>query len=80
MNIFAKVAEKIYACVFRFKIIILSYKEYNSNQYYCIWDLHPFLGMYDGREHVACLLTETGDAGSSPHVAKVFFSMMFHEK
>ena len=32
--------------------------------------MHPFLEMQDGLEHIACLLTETGDAGSSPHVAR----------
>ena len=30
-----------------------------------------FLRMHDGLEHIACLLTtDTGDAGSSPHVAR----------
>ena len=28
----------------------------------------------------ACLLTETSDAGSGPHVARCVFSMMFHDK
>ena len=43
--------------------------------------MHPFLGMDDGLEDIACLLTtDTGDAGSSPHVARWFFSMMFHDK
>ena len=33
-----------------------------------------FLGMPDGLEDKACLLTtDTGDAGSSPHVARGFF-------
>ena len=36
--------------------------------------MHPFLGMHDGLEDKACLLTtDTGDAGSSPHVARRFF-------
>ena len=35
--------------------------------------MHPFLGMHEGLEHIVCLLTETGDAGSSPHVARCFF-------
>ena len=30
-----------------------------------------FLGMHDGLEHIACLLTtDTGDADSSPHVVR----------
>ena len=36
--------------------------------------------LYDGLEDTACLLTDTGDTGSSPHVARWFFSMMFHDK
>ena len=37
--------------------------------------------MHDGLEDKACLLTtDTGDAGSSPHVARRVFSMMFHDK
>ena len=37
--------------------------------------MHPFLGMYDGLEHIAFLLTsDTGDAGTSPHVARRFFN------
>ena len=36
--------------------------------------MHPFLGMYDGRGDIAFLLTsDTGDAGTSPHVARRFF-------
>ena len=36
--------------------------------------MHPFLGMYDGRGYIAFLLsTDTGDAGTSPHVARRFF-------
>ena len=31
-------------------------------------------GMHDGLEDIACLLTDTGDAGSSPHVAREVFS------
>ena len=31
-------------------------------------------------ESIAYLLTETGDAGSSLHVAMFFFLMMFHDK
>ena len=40
----------------------------------------PFLGMYDGQEDIASLLTtDTGDAGTSPHVAR-FFQLYFHDK
>ena len=40
-----------------------------------------FFGMHDGLEDIAFLLTtDTGDAGSSPHVTRCFFSMMFHDK
>ena len=43
--------------------------------------MHPFLGMHDGLEDIACLLTtDTGDAGSSPHVGRWVFSMMFFDK
>ena len=36
--------------------------------------MQPFLGMHNGQEDIACLLTtDTGDAGSSPHVARRFF-------
>ena len=36
--------------------------------------MHPLLGMYDGRGDIAFLLTsDTGDAGTSPHVARRFF-------
>ena len=36
--------------------------------------MHPFLGMYYGRGDIAFLLTtDTGDAGTSPHVARRFF-------
>ena len=31
-------------------------------------------------ECLACLLTDTSDAGSSPHMAKTGFSMMSHDK
>ena len=37
--------------------------------------MHPFLGMHDGRGDIACLLAaDTGDAGTSPHVARRFFN------
>ena len=37
--------------------------------------MHAFLGMHDGLEDIAFLLTtDTGDAGSSPHVARYFFN------
>ena len=40
-----------------------------------------FLGMHDGLGDIACLLTtDTGDAGSSPHVAREVFSMMFDDE
>ena len=36
--------------------------------------MHPFLGVYDGQGDIASLLTtDTGDAGTSPHVARRFF-------
>ena len=36
--------------------------------------MDPFLGMHDGVEDITCLLTtDTGDAGSSPHVDKIGF-------
>ena len=36
--------------------------------------MHPFLGMYEGWGDIAFLLTtDTGDAGTSPHVARRFF-------
>ena len=36
--------------------------------------MHPLLGMYDGRGDIAFLLTtDTGDAGTSPHVARRLF-------
>ena len=38
------------------------------------WLDASFLGMHDGLEDKAGLLTtDTGDAGSSPHVARRFF-------
>ena len=39
--------------------------------------MHPFLEIHDTVERVACVLIETGDAGSSPHLARWVFSMMF---
>ena len=38
-----------------------------------VLDATFFGGMHDGLEHITCLLTETGDAVSSPHVARWFF-------
>ena len=38
------------------------------------WLDASFLGMHDGLEDIAYLLiTDTGDTGSSPHVARCFF-------
>ena len=38
------------------------------------WLDASFFGMYDGRGDIAFLLTsDTGDAGTSPHVARRFF-------
>ena len=41
--------------------------------------MHPFLGMYDGQVKgipIAFLLTsDTGDAGTSPHVARRFLHL-----
>ena len=37
--------------------------------------------VYDGRGDIASLLTtDTGDAGTSPHVARKFFQWYFHDK
>ena len=39
------------------------------------WLDASFLGMHDGRGDIAFLLTtDTGDAGTSPHVARRFFN------
>ena len=39
------------------------------------WLDASFLGMHDGPEDIACLLTtDTGDTGLSPHVARWFFN------
>ena len=37
-------------------------------------------GMHYGVEYSISVDWETGYAGSSPHVARCFFSMMFHDK
>ena len=42
--------------------------------------MHPFLEMLDMIKKIAYLLAENGDTGYSPHVARCFFLMMFHDK
>ena len=59
-------------------MLFLTLDEWEKTVLLDSWIDASFLGMHDGLED--SMTTDTGDAGSSPHVARWFFSMMFHDK
>ena len=77
----------------KLEFLICIYLRSIYNQYYCnrsFYINYIYRIIFHGTslkkpsmvESIACLLTEIGDAGLSPHVhvAKVFFLMIFHDK
>ena len=74
-NSFSKVI-KTNSVIYEVRINIERNSTNGKRQCYLTPDLmHPFLGMHEGLEDIAFLLTaDTGDAGTSPHVARSFFN------